>query len=1057
MLPRYPFGRAPMPIGLLMPLIVGMTLPAGAEVLSFEQATPPACLDTTSAARPSQEHAKYGRQSLRWNWRSGDMLTFHHPIAFQALAPEAPNNALSTFVVWIYNPVRRPAATLRFAFGRGSERDCWFDFGLDFTGWRTCWVAFERDMQGQPRTDMDTLRIIAPVELTGGTVFIDSLVFSQPIDARHHTRDRQVPFVNTCLPTDANDHWLGLYRFDRQSLPDLPASVDAVAAHTIVQRYEQLAGPPAVPTPALLAGLRQRFAVWNIRRTPAGMLGRPVAYPHERAAYPAGSIELAESSSNETGLQASAKLLFDLAQAWRGASDPGQAAELSSLFFDLTDHLLDQGWADGSGMGTLHHLGYSTRHYYAAFFLMRDPLRSTGRLDEVQRALAWLSGAGKAYGPLDQVNGISIDTLNTTLLGQIAAQLLIDDEAQRARALAATSRWLGRALEPSRGLNGGIKADGSILHHGNHYPAYAEGGIRGGAQALWLFSNTTLRVPEPGHASLRRAMLNLRFHSNVLQWPLSLSGRHPNGDFSLSPEPYLFLALSGTPDGNEPVDRVVAAAWQRLAQAAEARALPGKKISAAVGLYQRAVPAAEGAEDDYTPTLSALMGPETPPTGHLTLSYATTAVHRRADWLVTARGFSRYLWGSEVYPGANMFGRYLAYGQVEILAAGDPINLFDSGFAEAGWDWNCWPGTTSIHLPLDLLRDRVNNVDTFSGFEEMLISDEAFAGGSNLGGRDGLFAMKLHEHAKYDGTHRARKSVFFFDDHLVLLGSDITNTDRVHDTRTTLFQQNARDKAAPVRIDGLPTLATFPAQFDRTGATGTSLVDTVGNAYYLLSDSTLHVTKSTQSSRSQNDKRDTSGDFVLAWLDHGTAPKDAGYAYAILVQPSEERQQTFAEALRRPDEAPFTILRRDHDAHIVRDRATGILAAVCFEPIANTGLPIASVDTPALVMLRTSETAATISVCDPDLHLYSGTEPDQYYPDGRQREVSIYSRKWFRTASTPSRVRVTLAGAYQLTGSNPRVTLIAIEAGRTTLEFICQDGLPVEVQLIPNPKDPPTL
>ncbi|MEN9402432.1 MAG: hypothetical protein RL091_1135 [Verrucomicrobiota bacterium] len=564
--------------GWIVQALIGFTAAIASDVLSFEAATLPECMEATSAARPVAERAKYGRQSLRWDWQPGGTLTFHHPIEFTALTPTAPNNALSTFVVWIYNPVRQPGATLRFAFGRGSERDCWFDFGLDYTGWRTCWVAFERDMQGHPQTGMDTLRIIAPAVPQGGSLFIDSLNFSQPIDARHHTRDRQVPFVNSCLPTDANDHWLGLHRFDLQSLPNAPVTAEMLAAaRTVTERYTQLAGPASELTPARLEKLRERFAAWAIRRTPAGITGRPVCYPHERVAYPAGSLELKELGE-APGLQSSATLLFDLAQASRAATDASQATELRGMFLDLTDHLLDQGWADGSGMGTLHHLGYSTRHFYTAFFLMRDTLRSTGRLEEVRRALTWLSGVGKAYGPLDQVNGISIDTLNTTLLGQITAQLLIDDETQRARALAATSRWLGRALESSQGLNGGIKADGSILHHGNHYPAYAEGGIRGATQALWLFGNTALRVPEPGHANLRQAMLNLRFHSNVLQWPLSLSGRHPNGEFSLSPDPYLFLALSGTPNGREALDREVAAVWQRLDDAAQRSSTPGKKF-----------------------------------------------------------------------------------------------------------------------------------------------------------------------------------------------------------------------------------------------------------------------------------------------------------------------------------------------------------------------------------------------------------------------------------------------------------------------------------------------
>ncbi|QYM78877.1 hypothetical protein K0B96_16470 [Horticoccus luteus] len=1025
---------------LLTPALLRAASPASAGVLSFEESALPAAVaaDAHSTAAPSTEHAKYGAQSLRWDWQPGGVLTFHHPIAFKALTPDATSNALSTFVVWIYNPVRRPDGKLRFAFGRGGERDCWFDFGLDFTGWRTCWVAYERDMQGKPRTDMDTLRIVAPESGGSGTVFIDSLVFSQPIDARHATRDRQVPFVGTCLPTDANDHWLGLWRFDRAPLPDgavTPAASAAVA--TVTQRYTELLGAVPPTTPALLANLQKRFATWKIRRTPAGIRGRPIAYPHEKVAYPAGSVELAEAGAKD-GLQSYATLLFGVAQASRGTTDETQSAELRRMFFDLTDHLLDQGWADGSGMGTLHHLGYSTRHFYAAFFLMRDALRDSGRLEEVQRMMAWFSGVGKAYVPLDEVNGISIDTLNTTLLGQIAAQLLMPDDTRRVRALTATSHWLGRALEPSQGLNGGIKADGSILHHGNHYPAYAEGGIRGATEALWLLANTPLRVPEAGHASLRRAMLNLRFQCNVLQWPLSLSGRHPNAEFSLSPEPYLFLALSGTPDGRASLDREVAEVWRRLADA-DAKSAHGKpKLSAAVALYRRAVPSADAPEDDFTPALRAPIAPEAPPTGNLTLSYATTVAHRRANWLVTARGFSRYLWGSEVYPGANTFGRYNAYGHVEILAAGDPINLFDSGFAEAGWDWNCWPGTTAIHLPIDLLRDRVNNVDIYSGFEEMLISDEAFAGGSNLGGRNGVFAMKLHEHAKYDGSFRARKSVFFFDDRVVLLGSDITDADTAHETRTTLFQQHVPSGAA----------ALSP---DRRDPAAVSVADTIGNVYYVFPGSTLRVTTGPQSSRSQNDKRDTTGDFALAWLDHGSAPKSAGYAYAILVQPSEQRRSAFTAALRQPDTAPFTILRRDHDAHIVRDRATGILAAACFEPINHTGLPIAAVDTPAIVMLHIDQATATLSVCDPDLHLYAGTEADQYDAAGRQREVSIYSRKWFRAASAPSRVRVTVVGDYRLAQPDARVAVVAVEAGQTTLELTCRDGQPVEVALAVQP------
>ena len=71
------------------------------------------------------------------------------------------------------------------------------------------------------------------------------------------------------------------------------------------------------------------------------------------------------------------------------------------------------------------------------------------------------------------------------------------------------------------------------------------------------------------------------------------------------------------------------------------------------------------------------------------------------------------------------------------------VTFATSGWQEAGFDWNRIPGVTSIHLPFDQLRARVLNVDTFSGMEEMLYSDEAFAGGLSQAHLNGNFGMVL--------------------------------------------------------------------------------------------------------------------------------------------------------------------------------------------------------------------------------------------------------------------------------------------------------------------------
>jgi chondroitin-sulfate-ABC endolyase/exolyase len=148
------------------------------------------------------------------------------------------------------------------------------------------------------------------------------------------------------------------------------------------------------------------------------------------------------------------------------------------------------------------------------------------------------------------------------------------------------------------------------------------------------------------------------------------------------------------------------------------------------------------------------------------------------------------------------------------------VTFTTSGWQEAGFDWNRFPGTTTIHLPFDQLRAKVMNVDTFSGMEEMLYSDEAFAGGLSQAKLNGNFGMKLHEHDKYNGSHRARKSYHFFNGTIVCLGTDIENTNEEFPTETTVFQLAAttpemHDYLADWTRGGIPVLQIAVLAFVR--------------------------------------------------------------------------------------------------------------------------------------------------------------------------------------------------------------------------------------------------
>ena len=95
---------------------------------------------------------------------------------------------------------------MRVEFLKDGKVACYFDYGLDFTGWRGAWIAFDRDMQGKPEEGMDEVRFSVP-GANSGTLFFDHVILSSLQDARHHTADMQAPFINQ----GTTNHWLILY------------------------------------------------------------------------------------------------------------------------------------------------------------------------------------------------------------------------------------------------------------------------------------------------------------------------------------------------------------------------------------------------------------------------------------------------------------------------------------------------------------------------------------------------------------------------------------------------------------------------------------------------------------------------------------------------------------------------------------------------------------------------------------------------------------------------------------------------------------------------------
>lgn len=824
------------------------------RMFSFEKPQIPDCITAThSRLSVSDLHYKDGKHSLEWTFEPGGILEFKKDLKFEKKDPTGKDLYLSAFIVWVYNEVPQNA-TIEFQFLKDGKRCTSFPFGINFSGWRAAWVCYERDMQGTPEEGMNELRIIAPN--SKGTLFIDHLITATKVDARQQTADLQVPFVNA----GTTNHWLVIYKHSLLK-PDIEltpvGNKQREEMQLLEKRFRDMIYTKGKITDKEVENIRKKYDFYQITYKNGQVSGVPIYMVRAAEAYERIIPDWNKDMLTKMGVEMRAyfDLMRKIAVAYNNSTaKPVIREEMKKKFLAMYDHITDQGVAYGSCWGNIHHYGYSVRGLYLAYFLMKDVLREAGKLQEAERTLRWYAITNEVY-PKPEVDGIDMDSFNTQTTGRIASILMMEDTPEKLQYLRSFSRWIDYGCRPALGLSGSFKVDGGAFHHRNNYPAYAVGGLDGATNMIYLLSRTEFAVSKLAHETVKNVLLTMRFYCNKLNFPLSMSGRHPDGKGKLVPMHFAMMALAGSPDGKAEYDSEMASSYLRL--------ISNSGVENDAPEY---MPKVSNAEERKAAKLLIEKGfrPEPDPQGNIAMGYGCISVQRRSNWSAVARGHSRYLWAAEHYLGANLYGRYLAHGSLQILTAapGQTVTPATSGWQQEGFDWNRIPGVTSIHLPLEQLQAKVLNVDRYSGMEEMLYSDEAFAGGLSQQKMNGNFGMKLHEHDKYNGSHRARKSYHFIDGMIVCLGSDIENTNTEFPTETTIFQLAVTDKA------GHDYWRNY--QGDKK-----VWVDHLGTGYYV--PTAIRFEKNfPQHSRMQNTGKETKGDWVSLVVDHGKAPKTEG-------------------------------------------------------------------------------------------------------------------------------------------------------------------------------------
>ena len=951
----------------LLFILTYLSSSAFAQFVSFEEEIP--CNFKSSDKQElalSSSYYKEGSKSLEWKFSPNSILDIPSESVFTL---EGDNG----ITLWIYNE-KPQQDSLRFEFyspnGHVSHH---FGFRLYAAGWRACWISFKH-MQGDKQDKkIAGYRIIAPNRT--GRVFIDRLTFPVKKINERTTPDLQMP-TNNSLTYRHLWHWCRVWQWEQYQY-DLPLSESLTTDEkqelaTVEARLTAILDTPKAPKKGISKAY-STFKAANIRPSSNGFTGAPVVAPDEL------NRRKGELSWND---------LEDMLSGFAYDAYYNHSAQSAKNYFLVWDYAINQGFAFGSGMGTNHHYGYQVRKIYTTAWLMRDAIWKAPNRDNILSALIFWSALQETRIPFQYGRDELLDSWHTLLMAKTVSALLFVDERERARALAGLSRWLSGSLQYSPGTIGGIKVDGTTFHHGGFYPAYTTGVLAMVGQFIALTSHTRYVPTMEARQVLKSAFISMRNYCNIYEWGIGISGRHPFGGSMKENDvaAFAYLALAGDLSGeSNTFDHHLAADYMRLCNNDTPEAIYFRK-------------------EGITPAKA--------PQGFFVYNYGSAGIFRRNDWMVTLKGYTTDVWGSEIYRKDNRYGRYQSYGSVQIM--GYPSRKA-SGFDENGWDWNRLPGTTTIHLPFDLLDSPLPGTT-------MAHSKENFSGSSSLEGKNGMFAMKLMERnlKNFTPDFVARKSVFCFNNRMICLGTGISNSNASFPTETTLFQSTFQKGKSDIYVDG--KLKNVPFHQELNDGKRHCIQDGYNN-YYLVNGDNVQIQIARQDSHHEKTRAKTQGTFASAYINHGAAPQNAGYEYMVLIQPSPKE----LDAARR--KAPYQILHKDSIAHVVIDKQTGITAYAAFE----TYLPqkdelFLSIPAETMVMQKQSGSNLLLSVCDPNLNI---------------------SEKAFTTKepSRPIEKKLILKGQWKCKTLQEDVT---VEVGQTetVLTVTCRHGQPIEFILL---------
>lgn len=883
----------------------------------FEDTTvPTGWVATNGTLTLSTEHFKEGAQSLCWETTGSSVIN----VSFTSFIASTGNSAF----MQIYSPEStNDTLTVDFLYYATVKRTA--NFLCNFDGWREFNRAYTEYASTLSSTISSVRITLKPTTSATRKIYFDNVNFNYTTEA---TR-----IIGSQWILDKT-----YFTADTSSLALFANPVDIPVTTTTIQELADLNAlrvtfkrTPSAGTASTLAAAKTYVQSLNIVRNSDGSVRGNV-------------INTSASALTTTFMtDISSKLEILAASALTDAST-------MTLFQNFLDHLLDQGIAEGCNF-ELASNNYAPSRAIPNSFLNLLPACTTAEKAEVLKLVRWISFYGMMYYPQsiylsNQVSDVIY--LFTPHIMAIALNQL--DDATAVRELKAFKRFMERNTEYAPGGDDILKPDGTGFHHGVHYNNYMYC-YKTWTDYLYYLKGTQFRISTEAYQRLKKAVISeytmgtldtgdTRYNAN------SLCGRNPFGSgmqIQFTKDLFDELILVGGDCLGTTYDDELAAAYNYFFKTTK-YSVTAKNYD---GFYQ--------------------------------YNYSPTGIFRKANWVATMHAPTTKFLGSEIYSGANRFGRYQSHGALEILYNGSlAVSGYPTNGTGGGWDWNVIPGATTVFYTS--WQEMMPNKTTTDRFDQYT-KTKNFSGALSFGDC-GIFAVDFDQidtwgSLKFSPTNLVfKKSMYAFDNLIISLGSGISSSgtyDASMITATNLFQNIMSSSSGNFVLNN--TVVTKPTSTTIASTQDNWLITPQGTGYFIPAGNDNLEIRYVDQTTPKQDGSDyaaptTTYSAAKAYLNHGVKPSSKNYSFVVVPATNSVSMQTLATQMGNTGASIYQIQAQNNAVHALTYKPLNVTAYSFFGAASNLSFGIVNANSAEnLLMDKFDDQTGRhyFAICNPDL------------------------------------------------------------------------------------------